>query len=119
MNLDLSDEQQLLVDSFGRLFAELGGASRSREKLAHGVDRELTRSLGEMGALAMRSPRSDMGSLSVFEAILLMEQAGRVVASVPLAETLIAVRLIGDCGHATASEWFEKLATGDAVVRQV
>jgi alkylation response protein AidB-like acyl-CoA dehydrogenase len=116
VNLDLSEEQQLLVDSFGRLFAELGGTSRSRERLAHGVDRELTKSLGEMGALAMRSPRSDMGSLSVFEAILLLEQAGRVVASVPLAETLVAVRLIGDCGDAAAGEWFDKLASGDAVV---
>ena len=115
MNLDLSEEQQLLADSFGRLFAEFG-SSRAREKLAQGVDRELTKSLGEMGALAMRSPRSDMGSLSVLEAILLMEQAGRSLASVPLAETLVAVPLIGNCNDDVAGEWFDKLAAGDAVV---
>jgi len=116
VNLDLSDEQKLLVDSFERLFADLGGSSRTRERLASGVDRELTKYLGEMGALAMRSSRSDMGSLSVLEAILLLEQAGRVLASVPLAETLVATRLIGECSDEAAGEWFDKLASGDAVV---
>jgi len=116
VNLDLSDEQRLLVEAFERLFAELGGSSRARQRLPDGVDRELTKCLADMGALAMRSSRSDMGALSVFEAILLLEQAGRVLASAPLAETLVALRLIGDSTDDAAGEWFGKLASGDAVV---
>jgi len=115
VNLDLSEEQQLLVDSFSRMFAGLGGSTRARERFAPRLDRELLGKLGESGALALRSSRSEMGPVSLFEAMLLLEQAGRALASAPLAETIVVGRLLGDAQGDAASRWFEKLANGTGV----
>src|SRR6185369_16990765 len=115
MNLNLSDEQELLVSSFSRLFADMGGSTRARERFAPGLDRELLRTLAEMGVLAMRSARSEMGPLSVFDAMLLSEQAGRALVSLPLSETLIATRLVGMSDAPEAAACFDRIASGDAV----
>jgi len=115
LKLNLSEEQQLLVDTFRRMFADLGGGARARERFAPGLDRELLETLGALGALAMRSELSDMGEVSLFEAVLLLEEAGRVMASAPLAETLIVCRLLGHASDASARSWHDRIASGAAV----
>jgi len=115
VKLNLTDEQELLVSSFSRLFTEMGGSTRARERFAPGLDRELLQALAEIGVLAMRSARSEMGPLSVLDAMLLNERAGRALVSLPLTETLIAARLVGmsDAPEAVAS--FDRIASGGAV----
>ena len=112
MNLDLNEEQQLLHDGITRLCAELGGSTRARERFAPGLDREALRRIAEMGLLAIRSPEGEMGALSVFEAMLVTEASGRALLSVPLVETILAVRLLSGIDR----DWHDAAAKGERII---
>jgi alkylation response protein AidB-like acyl-CoA dehydrogenase len=45
-----------------------------------------------------------------------MEQAGRRLAPVPLAESLVALRMLGELGGDTARQWIDKVRSGETVL---
>jgi 3-oxochol-4-en-24-oyl-CoA dehydrogenase len=95
MQLGLSAEQTLLRDTVARLFtAECSGA-RVRAAEATGFDAGLWSKLGELGITTMRAD-----GMSLLDAAVVVEQAGRVVAPVPLTEAIV-----------TASFWSGGIAT--------
>ncbi|MES2320754.1 MAG: acyl-CoA dehydrogenase family protein [Pseudomonadota bacterium] len=96
MNLDISHEQQMLSDSVGRLLETESSPARVRAAEAAGFDPELWAQLVKMGIPAMRLTEDEGGSgLGLIDALLVAEQAGRHLASVPLAEAIAATRLLG------------------------
>jgi alkylation response protein AidB-like acyl-CoA dehydrogenase len=99
MNFEISDDQQMMRETFARLLDDMSSMTRVRAAQATGFDRALWSGLAELGAFAMRVP-ADMGGLELgtIDAALLMEEAGRTLATGPLAETLMAARLLAQLG---------------------
>ena len=98
MDLDLSDEQQQLVDSFGALYAKDSPPERVRAAEAvepTGHDPELWLRLQENGALEM-SVDEDAGGwgASLLDLALVAEQHGRFLGAAPLLETQTTARLL-------------------------
>lgn len=134
MHLEPSPEQAAVSDAFAALFAkespiervravEVGGADPD----ANGFDPRLWARLGEAGVPALAAPG---GGASLLDQVLVCEQAGRVLAPVPLPETLVAARLVG-AGEAEAgglvvwsprpvdAEGWARLVPGGAVADEV
>lgn len=99
MNLAFTEEQQLLRATFADLFAAESTSERVRAAEEAGFDAELWKRLAETGAFGIRVPESDGGSdLGLVEASVLLYEAGRRLATGPLAETVIACRLLAALG---------------------
>ncbi len=104
MNFDLTDEQEMVRDTFARFLDENSSSVRVRAAMSadhgpSGFDPALWSGLAELGAFAMRVPEAAGGmGMGLFEAVLLMEEAGRTLVSGPLAEALVAARLLGQLG---------------------
>ncbi|WP_174274606.1 acyl-CoA dehydrogenase family protein [Sphingomonas bacterium] len=117
MNFEPSDDQKMIADTFARYLDEHSSIARVRKALPFGFDAELWRGLGEMGAFAMRVPEADGGlGLSLLDAALLMEEAGRTLVSGPLAEAIVAGRLLALIGDDGVAALAGRAATGDAVL---
>jgi 3-oxochol-4-en-24-oyl-CoA dehydrogenase len=117
MNFDLTEEQEMLRESFARFLDEKSSTVRVRKAMedAGGFDPELWAGLAELGAFAIRVPEEAGGiGLGVFDAALLMEEAGRTLASGPLAEALVAARVLAQLGG--ADETLEAAISGESVV---
>lgn len=116
MNLDLSHDQQMLRESFARFLDEHSCIERVRAALPTGFDPALWSGLAELGAFSIRVPEASGGlDLSLLDAAVLMEEAGRTLVSGPLAETLVAARLLAMVGDRN-SQLREKLIAGQSVV---
>ncbi len=114
--LGLNDEQHLLCESFAKLFASHSTATRVREVLPTGFDAALWSELVAMGVPAMRVAEVSGGlDLPLFETVLMMQEAGRRLASVPLAEIVVAARLLAQSGEPGAG-WLKRLMAGDVIV---
>jgi alkylation response protein AidB-like acyl-CoA dehydrogenase len=117
LNLDLSEEQTLLSDSFARFFETESSLARVRAAEPNGFDPGLQLSLGAMGALGMRVPEAaGGGGLGLMEAALVCEQAGRHLASAPLIETLIAARLLAELGGPALAGRLAAAMAGEQVI---
>ena len=117
MNLQLSEEQQLVRSTFARLFAEQSTPDRVRAAERTGFDAGLLASLASVGALGLRVPAGQGGAGgSLLDAALLAEEAGRRLASVPLLETLVALPLLARADCPEAGEWLEAALGGERVV---
>ena len=98
MDLNLSDEQQQLVDSFGALYAKESPPERVRaaevaEPIGH--DPELWLRLQENGALEMAVDEGSGGwGASLLDLALVAEQHGRYLGAAPLLEAQAAARLL-------------------------
>jgi alkylation response protein AidB-like acyl-CoA dehydrogenase len=112
MNLGLSEDQTILSDGFRRFFETESEIARVRAAEPLGFDPALWRSLGEMGALAMRVPGEE--ELGTFDAVLVMAEAGRQLASAPLAEAMVATRLLALLGGHEAL--VDRAKAGNAVI---
>lgn len=113
MNFDLTDDQEMVRDTFARFLDDNSSTARVRAALPSGFDPELWTGLAELGAIAMRVPEEAGGlGLGLFDAALLMEEAGRTLASGPLAEALVTARLLGQFG---AEEALGGVLTGETV----
>ena len=100
MNFDITAEQEMLRDTFARFLDENSSMVRVRAAMPSGFDPALWRGLAEMGALALRVPEGAGGmGLGLFDALLLMEEAGRTLVSGPLAEAVVAARVLGQLGE--------------------
>jgi alkylation response protein AidB-like acyl-CoA dehydrogenase len=113
MNFDLTDDQEMVRDTFARFLDDNSSTARVRKALPSGFDPELWTGLAELGAIAMRVPEEAGGlGLGLFDAALLMEEAGRTLASGPLAEALVTARLLGQFG---AEDALGPVLTGETV----
>ena len=82
-----------------------------------GFDEALWKDLLSLEAPLMRTSSSaGGGDMSLFDACLMMEQAGRRLAPVPLAESLVALRVLGEVGGDAAREWIRKVRDDGAVL---
>ena len=99
MDLNLSDEQQQLVDSFGALYAKDSPPERVRAAEATeptGHDPELWLRLLENGAVEMAVDEASGGwGASLLDLALVAEQHGRYLGAAPLIEAQVAARLLG------------------------
>lgn len=114
MNFDLTEEQQLMRDSFARLLDEHSSPARLRAATL-GFDPDLWRRLAEMGAFAIRTPEAAGGlGLGTFDAALLMEEVGRTLALGPIAETIVCAQLLARLEP--AAPLLSRVLAGEAVV---
>jgi alkylation response protein AidB-like acyl-CoA dehydrogenase len=90
LKLEISEDQKLLNDSFARFFEEESSMARVRAAEPLGFDAALQRSVAE--------------------------QAGRQLASAPLAEGVVAARLLAELGGAAAKGWLDGALSGEKVV---
>src|SRR5262245_42133991 len=89
----------MLRDTFAELFATESSPARVREAEKSGFDAELWRRLAETGALGIRVPEAHGGSdLGLLEATILLYEAGRRLASGPIAESVVGCRLLAELG---------------------
>jgi alkylation response protein AidB-like acyl-CoA dehydrogenase len=117
MNFELTDDQEMMRDMFARFLDENSSMVRVRAAAPSGFDAALWKGLAEQGALAIRVPEAAGGlGLGLIDAAVLMEEAGRTLASGPLAEALVAARLLAELGGDQALALLERVLSGAAVV---
>ncbi len=118
MNFDLSDDQRMMRESFARFLDDQSSMARVRAAAEKGgFDPELWAGLAELGAFGLRVPEDNGGlGLGVMDAAVLLEEAGRMLASGPIAEALVAARVLALVGGDSQSELLERIVGGDAVV---
>lgn len=118
MNFELSDDQRMMSESFARLLTEQSSMERVRAAAeTGGFDPALWSGLAELGALGLRIPEEAGGlGLSLMDAVVLMEEAGRTLASGPLAETLVASRIVALLGGESQAQLLEQIMTGEKLV---
>ncbi|PPE71867.1 acyl-CoA dehydrogenase [Solimonas fluminis] len=115
MNFNLSEEQELMRETFARFLTEQSSMPRVRAAMPSGFDAALWSGLAELGAFSIRVPEDAGGlGLGLLDAALLMEETGRTLASGPVAETLVAARLLALLGG--QAELLERVLSGSAVV---
>lgn len=117
MNFDPTDDQEMLRDTFARFLDENSSTARVRAALPSGFDKRLWQGLGELGAFSIRVPESAGGmDLGLLDAALLMEEAGRTLVSGPLAETLVAARVLAQLGGSGVEALLARVISGETVV---
>jgi alkylation response protein AidB-like acyl-CoA dehydrogenase len=117
MDLNLSDEQQQLVDAFGGLYAKESATERVRAAEPLGHDAELWARLKENGALEMAvDERSGGWGASLLDLALVAEQHGRYLGSAPLIEAQVAARLLARLGSGPARAVLAPAMAGERVV---
>lgn len=117
MNFDLSADQEMMRETFARFFDEHSSIARVRAAMPSGFDVAMWQGLAELGAFTIRVPESAGGlELGLFDALLLMEEAGRTLASGPVAETLAAARLLAILASHSQSALLERVLSGQAVL---
>jgi len=117
VNLHLSDQQVMLQESFQRFFAAESSTARVRAAEPLGFDRALWNGLAATEALTMRVITGDgTADSSLLDATLLMEAAGKYLASAPLAEAMVAARLLSSIEDVNAARWLGWLGSGRKIV---
>lgn len=116
MNLNVSEEQQLLLNSVIRLLGVESSPARVRAAEGSGFDADLWRQLVDFGITTMRIPVSAGGSdTGLLEALLVAEEAGRHLVSVPLAESLPAARLLAGLDSPAATALLDRAKQGELI----
>ncbi len=118
MNFELSEDQRLMRESFARFLDEHSSTERVRAAATTGgFDAQLWRGLAELGAFSLRVPEAHGGlALGVLDAAVLMEEAGRTLASGPLAETLVATRALALLAGDARDDLLQQVLAGDSVL---
>ena len=117
MQLSLPEDSVPVKDMFERFFATESTPARVRAAEPVGFDAELWKELIALEVPFMRVPaEANGGDMSLFDACLMMEQAGRRLAPAPLAESLVALRILGQVGGALARAWIAKVRDEGAVL---
>jgi 3-oxochol-4-en-24-oyl-CoA dehydrogenase len=117
MNFELSQDQQLLRETFARFLSAESTMERVRAALPEGFDPALWSGLAELGAFSLRVPQEAGGvGLGLLDAAVFMEEVGRTLASGPIAETLIAASLLAKLDASGQRELLERVIAGKSVV---
>jgi len=121
VNFDLSEEQRLLQSTAGQWFSDRFAPADMRRLLADDgqcVDRAALADMGFLGMLV--DPAHGGGGLSVLDLAVVAEQAGRVLAPVPLVSTSAeAVVLLRGIGGRHAEALLQSIAAGRELVTLV
>ncbi len=120
LNLDFTEEQDMLRDMVRGLCAELSPLSRVRELEddPDGVARELWERFGELGLCGLMVPESIGGSgMNLIDGVVLYEELGRSLAPLPhFVSCVMAAGAIAEAGSvAQREELLSGIATGEAV----
>ena len=117
MQLSLPEDSVPIKEMFERFFASEATSARVRAAEPVGFDRALWDELLALEVPFMRlSADAGGGGMSLFDACLMMEQAGRRLAPAPLAESLVALRMLGEIGGEAARGWIAKVRDKGAVL---
>ena len=117
MKLGLPDDSLPVQEMFEGFFATESTPARVRAAEPVGFDPALWRELVAIEAPFMRlSADAGGGGMGLFDSCLMMEQAGRRLASAPLAEAVVALRLLGEFGGEAARQWIDKVRDGETVL---
>jgi Acyl-CoA dehydrogenases len=111
MQLELSESETLLQDTVARLFGNAVTSASLREAEATGIDQVLWTQLVDLGIVTMRAVRPADGGMSLLDAAIVAEQAGRFVAPVPLIEAMVAAALLGRANSPAALQ--DRVAAGE------
>lgn len=120
MNFDFSDDQKQLRDQARRFLSEKSPSKTVREVLeGHApYDRELWKSMGELGFLGVAIPQEYGGAgAGHLELAVLAEEIGRANAAIPM---LSSIYLMAETIMLAGSEeqkhrWLPRLASGEAI----
>lgn len=116
MNFDLTEEQEMMRESFARFLDDTCTPKRLREAEKTGIDRETWSGLAKLGAFMLRVPEEQDGlGLGTFDACVLMEEVGRKLPFGPIVETVLAARLIAMLGNENTADAFARVISGEAV----
>lgn len=117
MQLSLPEDSVPVKEMFERFFTTESTSARVRAAEPVGFDAELWKELLALEVPFMRmTADAGGGDMSLFDACLMMEQAGRRLAPAPLAESLVALRVLGQNGSPAAREWIAKVRDEGAVL---
>jgi alkylation response protein AidB-like acyl-CoA dehydrogenase len=117
VNFELSQDQQLMRETFARFLNEESTLERVRAALPSGFDQALWTGFAELGAFGLRVPQTAGGlGLGLLDAVVLMEEVGRTLASGPIAETVIAAALLAKLDPGEHSGLLERVLAGRAVI---
>ena len=118
MNFGLSEDQRMMRESFARLLDVHSSSARVRAAAERGgFDPALWRELANLGAFSLRVPEASGGlGLGLMDAAVLMEEAGRTLASGPLAETLVAASMLARLGGDVQGVLLDSVASGEKVI---
>ena len=117
MKLGLPNDSLPVREMFERFFAAESTSARVRAAEPVGFDPTLWSGLVGLEAPVMRlAANAGGGGMSLFDTCLMMEQAGRRLAPAPLAESVVALRMLGELGGDTARRWIDKVRDGKTVL---
>jgi len=117
MKLGMPSDSLPVKEMFERFFAAESTSARVRAAEPVGFDADLWRELVSIDAPFIRlDAEAGGGGMSLFDACLMMEQAGRRLASVPLAESVVAIRILGQLGGDRARQWIQRVRDGETVL---
>ncbi|OYX65869.1 MAG: hypothetical protein B7Y88_06700 [Sphingomonadales bacterium 32-64-17] len=117
MQLSLPADSVPVKEMFEKFFAAESTVARVRASEPVGFDPDFWRELVGLELPFMRlAAEAGGGGMSLFDACLMLEQAGRRLAPAPLAEAVVTLRILGEIGGDTASEWIEKVRDGETVL---
>ena len=98
-DFSLTDFQIMIIDTFNDFFEKKCPSSLVRENEATGFSPGLWAGLAGMGVASMALPVAAGGDgAGLVEVVLVAEQAGAVLAPIPLASHVAASRLLGRLG---------------------
>lgn len=116
MNFELTQEQEMMRESFARFLDDTCTSARLREAEKTGFDREAWSGLADLGAFMLRVPEDRDGlGLGTFDACVLMEEVGRKLPFGPIAETVLAARLLAVLGGEDTADRFGSVVGGETV----
>jgi len=121
MDLDFSEEQQMIVDMTRGLLEEQCPVEvvRQVEDDPKGYPDALWKQLAEAGLAGILIPEAHGGGgQGLVEAALVYEELGRAMAPVPhFASCVMSAGVLQDAGsEAQQAEWLPKIASGDAIL---
>ena len=117
MNLELAPEQVMLRDSIERLLQRDSTSARIRAAEPMGFDADLWAELTALGLPLLRVPDSAGGAgMSLFDAVLVADMAGRYLASAPLIETIVANQVLAQANPDIAATVLAEVAEGAKIV---
>jgi alkylation response protein AidB-like acyl-CoA dehydrogenase len=117
VDLGLSEEQELLLEGFERLFDAESSPARVRAAESGGFDPALWKLLAETGALGLRAPEAAGGAgASLHDAVLVSEAAGRRLVSGPWREAIVAAGLLARHSSAKTEGWLARLLDGTSTL---
>lgn len=117
MNLATTEEQRLLREAFSEMLSAESSPERIRAAEATGFDPALWRTFASLGAIGMCVPESQGGAgASLLDALVISEEVGRNLASVPIIEAMVTSRLLASVETSEASTALACALAGDDVI---